>query len=303
MHKLFDNVFITNEVKDQFDSHLALEQFCTPDDSLQGTPGMTRSIHRYTASSGAERLEMGQGNTKSIQVDMKSEDYKIQLAQSVLKVYDEQIMTDPYVMTTGTARLGADLFNETNKDVYKEFGKAKLTVFGKKFDFELFADAQAQLGFENLEGTSIFAIVHPNDLAELRQNLKETLQYVTEFATQGYVGTVAGVNIYVKKNATKGTIYLGTKEAVTLFVKKGEEVEEKRDADKRLTEIYARKFYLAALTDETKLVKMVKGSAKATTDTTVTSGKTYFEQVGTGYLTVVPEEGASPKDKGYFELA
>lgn len=257
-HKIFDNKFITNEIKDQYDSHLDLSQFSTTDDNLVGEAGMTRTIHRYTATSGTETVEMGKGNTKSITVDLKDQDYKIKTAQSCLKIYDEQAMTDPFVVTTGTARLGADLYNETNKDIYAEFAKATLKVETDKFDFNAFVDAQAKLNLENLEGTQQFAIVHPTDIAELRINLKETLQYVTEFATQGYVGTVAGVNVYTKKDATKGTIYLGTKEAVTMFLKKDVDVEEKRDPNVRLTEIYARKYYFAALTDETKIVKIVK---------------------------------------------
>jgi hypothetical protein len=70
---------------------------------------------------------------------------------------------------------------------------------------------------------------------------------------------VAGVNIYTKKDAETGTIVLGTKEAVTLFNKKGVEVEQERDANIRLNEIYSRKYYLAALTDATKVVKIVRG--------------------------------------------
>jgi hypothetical protein len=70
---------------------------------------------------------------------------------------------------------------------------------------------------------------------------------------------VAGVNIYTKRDAETGTIVLGTKEAVTLFNKKGVEVEQERDANTRLNEIYSRKYYLAALTDATKAVKIVRG--------------------------------------------
>ena len=86
--------------------------------------------------------------------------------------------------------------------------------------------------------------------------MKETLQYVTAFAASGYVGTVAGVNIYTKKDATPGKIILGTKEAVTLFVKTGTEIEQDRDPNKRQNDIFSRKYYIAALTDESKAVKI-----------------------------------------------
>jgi hypothetical protein len=102
-------------------------------------------------------------------------------------------------------------------------------------------------------------------MAAVRKALKDDLKYVEAFAKQGYVGTVAGINLYTKKDATAGTIVIATKEAVTLFIKKGTEVEQitkdKRSEDAanvRKNTIFSRKYYFAALTDATKAVKMVK---------------------------------------------
>lgn len=67
---------------------------------------------------------------------------------------------------------------------------------------------------------------------------------------------VAGVNLYTKKDAVSGTIIVATRQAVTLFNKKGVEIEQERDGDIRQNTIYSRKYYLAALTDATKAVKI-----------------------------------------------
>ena len=80
------------------------------------------------------------------------------------------------------------------------------------------------------------------------------------YARTGYIGTVAGVNLYTKKDADKGTIIVATKEAVTLFNKKGTEVEQERDPDTRENSIWSRKYYLVALTDATKAVKITKSA-------------------------------------------
>ncbi len=53
-----------------------------------------------------------------------------------------------------------------------------------------------------------------------------------------------------------GTIIVATRQAVTIFNKKGVEIEQERDPDIRQNTIYSRKYYLAALTDETKAVKI-----------------------------------------------
>lgn len=159
---------------------------------------------------------------------------------------------------------------------------------------------------ENIEGVNFFAFVSPADVAALRKALGLSLQYVESFVRSGYVGTVAGVNIYTKKDAVSGTICTATKQAVTLFNKKGVEVEtpprDSSDANTRKNTIFSRKYYLPALTDERYAVKIVKGTAAVSTDTTVTAGKTYYTKSGLGYVAVVPAEGDSPKTKGWYEI-
>ena len=99
-HTIYDNFFLSNEVEDQYNSHLDLQQFCTVDNSLVGTPGMLRKINVYRATNGTEKLEMGEGNTKSIEVSYAPEEYRILLAQNRFKYYDEQDMTDPMLVPT-----------------------------------------------------------------------------------------------------------------------------------------------------------------------------------------------------------
>ena len=96
-------------------------------------------------------------------------------------------------------------------------------------------------------------------MAKIRKALKDDLKYIEAFSKSGYVGTVAGINLYTKKNAVENTVIIGTKEAVTLFNKKGTEVEQERDGNTRQNTVYSRKYYLAALTDETKAVKITVG--------------------------------------------
>ena len=53
---------------------------------------------------------------------------------------------------------------------------------------------------------------------------------------------------------------MGTREAVTLFNKKGTEIEQKRDPNTRKNEIFSRKYYVVALTDARKAVKITKSA-------------------------------------------
>lgn len=253
---VYENFYLSNEIEDQYNSHLDLQQFCTVDNTLTGTAGMKRKIHKYKATNGTEKLAKGKGNTKSIEVSFEEDEYTILLAQNRFQYYDEEAMTDPMVVTTGTRHAGTDLFNTVNADIFAEFNKATLSVSATALDFGAFVDAVAKLNLENLEGVSIFGFVCAADMAKIRKTLKDDLKYVESFARTGYVGTVGGVNLYTKKDAVVGTVIIGTKEAVTLFNKKGTEVEQERDSNIRQTSVYSRKYYLAALTDETKAVKI-----------------------------------------------
>lgn len=299
---LYDNFFLSNEIEDQYNSHLDLLSFCTVDNTLTGTAGMVRKIHKYKATDGTEKLKMGVGNTKTIEAGYTEKEYRILLAQNRFQYYDEEAMTDPMVITTGTRHAGTDLFNTVNTDIYAAFNEATLTVVTTALGFDAFVDGSAMLNLENLEGVTIFGFVNPADMAELRKALKDDLKYVEAFAKQGYVGTVGGINIYTKKDATKGKVVIATKEAVTVFNKKGTEVEQEREGNIRRSTVYSRKYYLAAMTNEAKAVMIVTGSAKATADTTVTEGKTYYKASGVGYVKVEPVEGDNPKTSGWFEI-
>ena len=302
---LYDNFFLSNEIEDQFNSHLDLLSFCTVDNTLTGTAGMVRKIHKYKATDGTEKLKMGAGNTKTIEAGYTEKEYRILLAQNRFQYYDEEAMTDPMVITTGTRHAGTDLFNTVNADIYAAFNEATLTVVTTALGFDAFVDGSAMLNLENLEGVTIFGFVNPADMAALRKALKDDLKYVEAFAKQGYVGTVGGINIYTKKDAAKGKVVIATKEAVTVFNKKGTEVEQEREGNIRRSTVYSRKYYLAAMTNEAKAVMIITGSAAATTDTTVTAGKTYYEKSGVGYVKVeIPADttGVNPKTSGWFEI-
>lgn len=305
-HKIYDNFYLSNEVEDQFNSHLDLQQFCTVDNSLVGTAGMLRKINVYSATSATEKLKMGQGNTKAIEVSYKDKEYRIELAQNQFKYYDEQAMTDPMLVPTGTRHMGTDMFNTVNGDIYTEFKKAPMVVLADKFDFDGFVDGVGSLNVEHTDNDPsqiapmTFAFVNPKDVAELRKNLKDDLKYVEAYSRTGYIGTVGGVNLYTKKDALKGTIVIATKSAVTIFNKKGVEIEQDREPNTRENKIFSRKYYLTALTDETKAVRLVKGTASLTEDTSVQAEKVYYKETDMGYIVAKPK--TNPKTEKFYEI-
>ena len=260
INTVYENFYLSQEIEDQYNSHLDLQQFCTVDNTLTGVAGMKRKINRYIATDATERLGLGEGNTKSISVSFAPAEYEILMCQNRFDYLDEEAMTDSMIVPTGTKHMGTDMFNTVNADIFAEFRKATLTVEASAPDFGAFVDAQAKLNLENLEGVTVFGWVCPADMAKVRKALKDDLKFVESFSKQGYVGTVGGVHLYTKKDAVAGEIIIATKDAVTLFNKKGTEVEQERDSNIRKNSIFSRKYYLAALTDETKAVKISFGA-------------------------------------------
>lgn len=305
-HKIYDNFYLSNEIEDQYNSHLDLQQFCTVDNSLVGTAGMKRTINRYSATGATQKLAMGEGNTKSIEVTYTPFEYEILMAQNRFEYYDEQEMKDPTLVPVGVRQMGTDMFNTVNADIFAEYNKATQVVVVSTPDFDAFADAQSMFKLENIKDVNVFAFVSPSDVATLRKTLKEDLKYVEAFALNGYIGTVAGTNIYTKMDAVPGTICTATKKAVTLFNKKGVEVEtpprDANDANIRKNTILSRKYYLPALTNARYAVKIVNGNAAVSSDTSVTDGKTYYAKSGLGYVAVVPAKSDNPKTKGWYEI-
>lgn len=255
-NQVYNNFYLSNEVEDQFNSHLDLQRFCVVDRNLEGTAGMKRVIHTYRATDGTEKLAVGAGNTKSIEVSYTPVEYLIALAQNRFKWFDEHAMTDPMLVPVGLKHGATDMWNTVQADIYGEFAKTGVEVPAAAPDFDAFVDASAALNREDIEGEEIFAFVCPKDKAKVRKALKDQLQYVEAYARQGYIGSVAGINLYDKADATEGEIIVAMRGAVTIFTKNGTETEQERDANTRENTAYSRKYYVVALTDESKAVKI-----------------------------------------------
>ena len=214
----YPNYVLENKFEDQYQTYLDFMQFCTVDNSLTGEPGMKKKIRTYVATDGTETVAKGEGNTKSITASYTETEYTIETLQNRFDWYDEDEMEDPLVVDKGLEHQAVDMFNTANKKAIAEFAKATQKVETAKFDFNSFVDAVASIKdlkiseSTEITGLGVFALVHKDDVAEIRKNLGELLKYVEAYARSGYIGTVAGVNIYTSALATKGQFAVATKE-------------------------------------------------------------------------------------------
>ena len=257
-HTTYENFVLENKLEDLLITHLDLNQFATHDNSLVENAGMKKIIHTYTSTGDVEDLEMGEGNTDGIVVSFSDVEYEVGTTQGRFSYYDEQEMTDPMVVDAGLDGLAKRMANDLTEKIIDEMDKAELISYDVDWSFDSFVDAIALYPYEDESG--LFCLINPAEKAAVRKQLNEDLKYVEDFARTGYIGSVCGVPIYVSKAVPEDTAYLATKEAVTIFTKKGSETEQERDANHRLNTVYGRKVMLVALTDKTRIVKMSTAS-------------------------------------------
>ena len=164
-------------------------------------------------------------------------------------------MTDPMVIDTGLEKLAAQMTNDLTSKIVAELNKATLAPAHSAMSLNFNAIVDMIAAYPHEEEDGLFILINKAQLADLRRNLKDDLKYVEDFSRNGYVGTVCGVPVFVTNAVPEKTVFLAHRDAVTIFTKKGTEIEQERDANIRLTKVYARKVMLVALTDETKVVK------------------------------------------------
>ena len=253
-NQVYENVVLANKIEDILTTAVDLTSYMTVDTSMTQEAGMKKKINTYKAQGNVETLDMGNGNTGDIEVSFTTKEYNVETVQGRFQYYDEQAMTDPMVVQAGLEGIAKTMINDFTAKAVAEFDKATLTVQRTGFAFTDIVDAIAKLNTENEDG--LFILVGVADLAKFRKELADDLKYSEGFVRTGYVGSVCGVPVIVTKAITNGNIYLASKEAVTLFIKKDTEVEQERDANVRNNKVYIRKVAVVALTDENKVVKL-----------------------------------------------
>jgi hypothetical protein len=261
--KTFDNEVLETKLENQLITKLDMNQFITLDNSLTEAPGMTKKIRTYVGTGAVEDLEMGEGNTEVIGSEYDDESYEVKTTQGKVPFYDEQAMNDPIAIDKAIEHLAENMVNDITVKVVGELRKATNDI--DTLDFSGIVDAIADMPDE--EENDMYLLMNKKAYAAVQKACKDELKYVEAFVRRGYVGTLAGVPIYVSKalsnaDATANPAvpehaeaYLACKSAITCFRKKGVETEQERDADHRKTTIYGRDVKVIALTDATKVFK------------------------------------------------
>ncbi len=266
------NKVATAKFDNYFNSRLDLmARFTTVDTELTLRPGMTRTVITYDATSGAENTEVvarGKGNTKDITAAANPQDYEIIVLQNRFEILDEDYKEDPKLLEALLKAQAASMHNKTNALVIAEMYKSTNLLTGTgAYTYDNVVDALANLELEDTDEVRPFLLVHPKDAPGIRKALKDSLQYVSEFARRGYIGSFSNCDVFFSNEVVEKKAVLGLPDAVTTFVAVKGEVEEERDADLRKNRYFARKYLLPALSNMGRCVILDHtGAAAANTE-------------------------------------
>lgn len=256
---VYPNEVLESKLKDILTTKLDTKTLMTIDNSLTESAGMIKKINKYTYTGKVERLTKGNKNTTRGAISYETSPYEVKVAQQVFDYYDEEFMQDPNVVDFGLQGAAMLMVNDMTSDFMTEIAKATLSqTYTDAFSYDTVVDAIAKMNIEDESG--LFLLVGNDLKAAIRKDPDFKSKELGKVIADGAVGTLSGVPVIMSKAVPAETAYLATREAVTLFTKKDNEVEQERDGEERKNTIIMRKVNLVALTDATKVVKITKGA-------------------------------------------
>ena len=246
--------------------------FAKIDTTLQGRPGSTITIPRYKYIGDAEDVAEGV-EAGVVKLETDTDEYTIKKAMKAVTLTDEAILSG-YGNPVGEAnnQLGKAIASKVDNDVMEELKSAQMVYTGDNDGISYDEVVNAIDLFNEEENVDKVMFIHPHQVSQLRKdtNFISNDKYNMNVMMKGEIGMIANTRIVPSRKAVNsaGTYYLnpivqlkaesqtGDSElsAVTIFMKRNVNVETERHTLNRTTDISVDEVYVAALTDESKVV-------------------------------------------------
>ena len=246
--------------------------FAKIDTTLQGRPGSTITIPRYKYIGDAEDVAEGV-EAGVVKLETDTDEYTIKKAMKAVTLTDEAILSG-YGNPVGEAnnQLGKAIASKVDNDVMEELKSAQMVYTGDNDGISYDEVVNAIDLFNEEENVDKVMFIHPHQVSQLRKdaNFISNDKYNMNVMMKGEIGMIANTRIVPSRKAvnSEGTYYLnpivqlkaesqtGDSElsAVTIFMKRNVNVETERHTLNRTTDISVDEVYVAALTDESKVV-------------------------------------------------
>ncbi|HII0522966.1 TPA: N4-gp56 family major capsid protein [Staphylococcus aureus] len=246
----------------QLEKKLRFASFAEVDSTLQGQPGDTLTFPAFVYSGDAQVVAEGEKIPTDI-LETKKREAKIRKIAKGTSITDEALLSgygDP--QGEQVRQYGLAHANKVDNDVLEALMGAKLTVNADITKLNGLQSAIDKFNDEDLEPMVLF--INPLDAGKLRGDASTNFTRATELGddiiVKGAFGEALGAIIVRSNKLEDGTAILAKKGAVKLILKRDFFLEVARDASTKTTALYSDKHYVAYLYDESKAVKITKGS-------------------------------------------
>lgn len=231
------------------------------DNTLVGRPGNEITVPAYGYIGAADDVEEGAEITIA-QMSTSTKKAKVKKAGKGVEITDESVLSgygDP--IGEANRQLLMSIADKIDNDCMDALKTASLThdvSSSAIISYEGIVDAVDKFDEEDGEGKVIF--VHPKQVTQLRKdpNFLSKDKYPLEVIMKGVIGEIAGCQVVPSKRVdSSSSMYqcpIVKAGALTIYMKRGAEVESDRDIVKKTTVITADEHYTAVLSDETKVV-------------------------------------------------
>lgn len=243
--------------------------FAKIDNTLSGQPGSTITVPRYMYIGDAEDVAEGVA-AGTVKLETDTDTYTVKKAMKAVTITDEAILSG-YGNPVGEAnnQLGKSIASKVDNDVMDELKGASNVYTGTAISYDDIVDAIDR--FNEEENVEKVMFIHPHQVSELRKdaNFISNDKYNNNVIMRGEIGMIANTRIVPSRKAvdSNGTYFLNPivqlkgesqtgdeSAAVTIFMKRNANVETERHTLNRTTDISVDEHYVAALTDESKVV-------------------------------------------------
>jgi len=244
--------------------------FAKIDTTLQGRPGSTITVPKYAFIGDAEDLGEGVDATES-RLTTTTAEYKVKKAVKQVRLTDEAVLSgygNPVGETNN--QLALALASKVDQDVMDALQTAKLTYDASASAISYNGIVDAIDKFVEEDNVEKVMFIHPYQVSELRKdsNFISKDKYGNQVMVDGEIGMVANARIVASKRVPYKNgafvcpiVELRPEEqtgddtaAVTIYLKRNVNVETERKLGNYTTLIAADEHYVAALTDESKVV-------------------------------------------------
>ena len=270
LNKMIDPEVMAPMISAKIEKAIVATPFAKIDTTLAGKPGSTITVPKYQYIGDAEDLAEGVTADKTL-LTTTSAEYTVKKAVKQVELTDEAVLSG-YGNPVGetNSQLAKAIASKVDEDVMTALKGAQLQkTFDSAISYNNVVDAIDVLNEE--ENVEKVMFIHPKQVSQLRKdsNFISNDKYPNNVIMKGEIGMIANTRIVPSKRArnAEGTYFLNPIvelkpesqtgdeiAAVTIFLKRDTNVETQRELGNYTTLIGADKHYVAALTDESKVV-------------------------------------------------